>query len=155
MPFDAAFLARFRRATAVVLVCYWLAMFLGTHWPNFSLQGYPQHTDKVLHFSAYGGLAFLLALWLWLKQADPASRRPGHLLIERGPLRAGLWIMGLIVVYSIFDEVSQIPVGRDCDYKDALADWVGGIIGLSAFAVCRPVLDRAIAGRVPGSTKSE
>jgi len=121
-----AFAARFRTLSTVILACYWLAMFLGTHWPNFSLPGYPQNTDKVLHFSAYAGLSFLIALRLALKR----DLR----------LRDGLWILAVIVGYSIFDEVSQKPVGRTCDFFDAVADWVGGTFGLCAFTVVRRVL---------------
>ncbi len=106
-------------------------MFAGTHWPNFSLEHYPRNTDKVLHLSAYAGLSFLIALRLELKR----DLR----------LRDGLWILAVIVGYSIFDEVTQIPVGRDCDFFDALADWAGGIFGLGAFAVLRRTLRRFAA----------
>ena len=68
--------ARFRRISTAVLACYWLAMFAGTHWPNFSLEHYPRNTDKVLHLSAYAGLSFLIALRLELKRDRPPARRP-------------------------------------------------------------------------------
>jgi VanZ family protein len=123
--------ARFRMATTAALVCYWLAMFLGTHWPNFSLRGYPQDTDKVLHFSAYAGLSFLLAL-------RPSLKRDLR-------LRDGLWILAVIVGYSIFDEVTQIPVGRTCDFFDAVADWIGGVFGLCVFAVLYRMLRRIVS----------
>ena len=171
--------ARFRVATTAALVCYWLAMFLGTHWPNFSLRGYPQDTDKVLHFSAYAGLSFLLALRLSLKRfggsddllqsgatgeplrltsvptdkaaiaspnREPARGSAELKRFDRDALRDGLWILAQIVGYSIFDEVTQIPVGRTCDFFDAVADWIGGVFGLCVFAVLHRALRRLAVG---------
>src|SRR5579864_4537381 len=106
---------RFRAWSTAVLACYWLALFAGTHWPNFRLEKYPENTDKLLHFSAYAGLSFLIAVRLSLKR-------------DVG-LREGVRILAVIVVYSILDEVTQIPVGRSCEFLDAVADWVGGTIG--------------------------
>jgi VanZ family protein len=125
-------------ATAV-LACYWLAMFTGTHWPNFSLVRYPQNTDKLLHFSAYAGLSFLLALRLALKRASAAGE---WLRLPALAMRDTLWIMALIVGYSIFDEVTQPYFGRTCDFFDALADWIGGSFGLGVFAAIRWMLRR-------------
>jgi VanZ family protein len=125
-PMKPAALARFRALSTGVLACYWLAMFTGTHWPNFTLIAYPKNTDKILHLSAYAGLSFLIAVRLELKREVR--------------LRDGLWIMAVIVAYSIFDEVTQPYFGRTCDIFDALADWVGGIFGLGAFAVLRRLL---------------
>ena len=51
----------------------------------------------------------------------------------------------MIVGYSIFDEVSQIPVGRTCDFWDAVADWAGGLIGLGIFAFVRLALRQFLA----------
>ncbi|HEX4070088.1 MAG TPA: VanZ family protein [Planctomycetaceae bacterium] len=125
-------------ATAV-LACYWLAMFTGTHWPNFSLERYPQNTDKLLHFSAYAGLSFLIALRLACKRA----RAAGELLrLPSLAARDALWIMAVIVGYSVFDEVTQPYFGRTCDFFDALADWIGGSFGLGVFAVIRRLLRR-------------
>ena len=127
-PLKPAFAARFRMLSTTILACYWLAMFLGTHWPNFKLEQYPQNTDKVLHLSAYAGLSFLIAVRLSLKRDLRLSD--------------SLWILAAIVGYSIFDEVTQPPFGRTCDFFDAVADWVGGIFGLCAFAVLRRMLRR-------------
>ena len=44
---------------SALLACYWLALFIGTHYPKPPrLAG--AHTDKVLHSCAFGGLAVLL-----------------------------------------------------------------------------------------------
>lgn len=138
-PMKPAAVARFRALATAVLVCYWLAMFGGTHWPNFTLRGYPQDTDKVLHVSAYAGLAFLIALRLQLKRLG-ATAEP--LRLGSVSVRDGLWILAFIVGCSIFDEVTQIPVGRTCDPFDAFADWAGGFFGLGAFAMLRRTLRR-------------
>jgi VanZ family protein len=125
-------------ATAV-LVCYWLAMFTGTHWPKFNLERYPQNTDKLLHFSAYAGLSFLIALRLACKRASAAGE---WLRLPSLAVRDVLWIMAVIVGYSIFDEVTQPYFGRTCDFFDALADWIGGSFGLGVFVVIRRLLRR-------------
>jgi VanZ family protein len=130
-----AFAARFRTLSTAILAGYWLAMFGGTHWPNFSLPGYPQNTDKVLHFSAYAGLSFLIAVRVSLKRDLRLSD--------------GLWILAVIVGYSIFDEVSQPPFGRTCDFYDAVADWVGGVFGLGVFLAVHRVWRRTAVGRHP------
>jgi VanZ family protein len=125
--------------TTATLTCYWLAMFTGTHWPNFSLQRYPQNTDKLLHFSAYAGLSFLIALRLAFKRASAAGE---VLRLPSLAIRDALWIMALIVGYSVFDEVTQPYFGRTCDFFDALADWIGGSFGLGVFEVIRRILRR-------------
>jgi VanZ family protein len=130
---------RIRTLTKATLTCYWLAMFTGTHWPNFSLERYPHNTDKILHFSAYAGLSFLIALRLAFRRASAS----GELLrLPSLAIRDVFWIMALIVGYSIFDEVTQPYFGRTCDFFDALADWIGGSFGLGVFAVVRRLLRR-------------
>jgi len=130
-PMKPAAVARFRALSTGVLACYWLAMFTGTHWPNFTLRAYPENTDKILHISAYFGLSFLIAV-----------RREFKRDVR---LQDCLWIMAIIVGYSIFDEVTQPYFGRTCDIFDALADWIGGAFGLGAFAVLRRLLRRFAA----------
>ncbi len=98
-------------ATAV----YWIAMFVGTHWPkgpHLPISG----GDKVMHFSAYLGLALLLSLstlswWpvLWLKS---------------------IGIVGLLACYGAFDEMTQPLVGRDCELLDWCADMTGVLLAV-------------------------
>ena len=40
-------------------------------------------------------------------------------------LRDAGTIFAVIALFAVFDEVTQIPVGRTCDARDALADWIG------------------------------
>lgn len=103
-------------------------MFAGTHWPHLSLGRFPTNFDKVLHFSANFGLAFLIAVWL-------STRR--HVGLQQ----LG-WIFAVIFAYAIVDELTQPPFGRDCELLDAVADWIGGLTGLVAFLVVRSAVRR-------------
>lgn len=133
---------RFRTFATVALVGYWLVMFTGTHWPNLSLASYPENTDKFLHLTGYSGFGFLLGLRFSLrrKKLDAKSRSRAFLSVKDV-----LWIAGIVVGYSIFDEISQPPFGRTCDPMDAVADWIGGAIGLGVFAVLRLAIWRLAA----------
>jgi VanZ family protein len=104
-----------RTLTVVVLV----GMFLGTHLPVSGVR-VVSHLDKLFHFGAYFTLTLcLLASWE----------------LSRGTLQAAhyfmVWLFGTL--YGIFDEVTQIPVGRTCDGYDWLADVAGIIVGLILF----------------------
>jgi VanZ family protein len=124
---------RYRLAAGTVLFCYWLIMFAGTHWPHVSLENYPQNTDKFLHFTGYAGFGFLIAVWMSTKR----EFRPRDFAAA----------FGVIFVYAIVDEVTQIPVGRNCDFWDAVADWCGGLSGLVVF-----FFFRALYRRLPSNT---
>lgn len=118
-----------KRAALLLLGGYWLALFIGTHIsrpPELLLSLSP--SDKLLHFSAYAGLAFLLALNWWLRR--PFGWR--QLL--------GAW--ALLAAFGIFDEVTQIPVGRNCDFFDWTADVAGSASGLAIFLVARALWQR-------------
>jgi VanZ family protein len=119
---------RYRLAASIVLIGYWLIMFAGTHWPHVNLEHFPQNTDKLLHFTGYAGFGFLIAVWISTKREMRA--------------RDFAAVFGVIFVYAIVDEVTQIPVGRTCDFFDALADWCGGLSGLGVFLVLRAALRR-------------
>jgi VanZ family protein len=121
-------LDRYRRSATAVLVCYWLIMFTGTHWPHVSLQRYPQNFDKVLHFTGYAGFGFLLAVWVTTR------RTFGR--------RDFATAFAVIFVYAIVDEVTQPWFGRDCEFLDMVADWVGGLIGLGIFLLVRAFASR-------------
>ena len=55
------FLARYRKWIVAVVVCYWIAIFIGTHLPQIP-KGIEGVSDKFLHFGVYAGLGGLLAL---------------------------------------------------------------------------------------------
>jgi VanZ family protein len=111
-----------------VLIGYWLIMFTGTHWPHVNLEGYPQNTDKVLHFTGYAGFGFLIAVWIFTKRE----------LRRRDSLAA----FAVVFFYAIADEWTQPYFGRTCDFYDAVADWAGGLSGLSVFGLLRAALRR-------------
>ena len=111
----------FRLAT-VLLSGYWCLLFIATHIPKPPSIHF-QHADKIFHFLAYAGLAFLLAWSL------PTNHRHRYLNV----LLAALIAMS----YGVIDECLQIPVGRTADFYDWMADSVGAIAGLTAYGIMR------------------
>jgi VanZ family protein len=107
-----------------VLVVYWLAMFIGTHVSLKDPSTVFQIRDKVVHFAAFAGLAFLAAVYLY-------SRKRGIAWTDL----AIIWL--LVAAYGMFDEVTQAAVGRTADPLDWLADIAGAATGLAAFLVFR------------------
>ncbi|MCE9546684.1 MAG: VanZ family protein [Planctomycetia bacterium] len=122
-----------RWLTAAVLFVYWCAMATGTHVPvpPKVTEGF---WDKGLHGSAYAGLMFLAAV-CW-----SMYRRPTW--------RALLAIAAACSCYGIVDELLQIPVGRDCDFFDWVADSIGVTGGLAAFVGAQYVW-RFVTGAEP------
>ena len=109
-----------RRVLGVVLAAYWVAMFLGTHVDIAPPGPEVPNSDKVVHFLGYCGLATLFAFWV-------ATER-------RLTLKVVLGIMLTLAAYALFDELSQIPVGRECDVMDWVADMLGASLGVSVVA---------------------
>jgi len=104
----------------VALLGYWVSLFIATHWPNnLPILGGGQ-ADKVVHFAAFGLLAFLLA----------AATQTRGLRQTRGTLVL-LW--SVVALYGMADELLQTPVGRSCEFYDWLADAIGAAIGLAVF----------------------
>ena len=105
---------RWKKMAGTVLVLYWLALFVATHVP-LPLESRPAgDSDKPLHFAAYAGLTFLVSLNRSLRRALD--------------LRQRIWIFVLLAAFGVIDEISQIPVGRDCE----LADWIADVLGILA-----------------------
>ena len=99
-----------RRAVAmsrVVLGLYAGVAVAGTHWPRLQI-GDPNHpVDKMLHFVAFGGLAFFLS---------------------RGRYFRSTWALLLFAcAWIVLDEVTQaLPgLGRSFSVEDMLAGWLG------------------------------
>ena len=119
-----------RRWSGVVLLVYLTALITGTHLPHpedlISLKG----NDKLLHFGAYFGLAFLMATRLW-------TLRPVT-------WRATLAIGCLVALTGVVDELTQLLPGinRQCEFWDWLADVAGAVCGLLVWHLCRRVLTR-------------
>ncbi len=85
-------------------------------------------SDKLAHFGAYAGLAFLLTLWI------SASR-----MLR---VKQYLWLFAFVAVYGVVDELLQAPVGRTVDPLDCLADWTGAAAGLVVFFAARSLAGR-------------
>lgn len=125
------------RLLTVILVVYWVLLILGTHLPSTAV-GAVRLPDKWLHFTAYAGLAFLLATTV------TAYRRPRW--------QTYAWMAAVLLVYGALDEVSQIPVpGRHADFADWLANARGIATGLVlhriALAVYECLYPPAVKGR--------
>ncbi len=105
------------RFVAAALVVYWAALCVGTHVPG-RFVGTPLISDKVLHFSAYAGLSFLIATLLPLLGVQSWRAYGGALIVA--------------VCYGAIDELGQIPIpGRTADIADWWADVAGAVAGLA------------------------
>jgi VanZ family protein len=112
------------RTWQLALAGFWLALFVSTHLPS-NLPILPKSgNDKVVHFTAFAILATLLAT-TWQLTAGHLTAR--HLVV--------VWIV--LVVYAALDELTQIPVGRDCSFWDWTADALGAAVALVLFARLR------------------
>jgi VanZ family protein len=101
-------------------------MVIGTHIPRPPEELLPfGESDKLLHLSAYAGLAFLACLNWSLHRAFTWRAA------------AGIWIA--ILAFGALDELTQIPVGRQCDLRDWIADAAGSLAGIGLFAIIRLV----------------
>ena len=49
-------------------------------------------------------------------------------------------IFAITAVYAVIDELLQIPVGRNADVYDALADGAGSLIGLATLFATRHII---------------
>lgn len=107
--------SKLRGAAIGLLGLYWLGLFVGTHIP-VALKG--AGNDKMLHFLAFTGLAFLMSLGL-------GGRRPSW--------RTFALVLVLGLTYGAFDEVSQMLVGRHCDFWDWCADALGTCAGMFGY----------------------
>jgi hypothetical protein len=113
----------FRSLALLAAIVYWVALAVGTHWPRITLPfDGAGGIDKVLHFSAFAGLAFLLALAV--RQWRPLG------------LLQYLLLAAALLIYGAIDEATQLLVpGRSCELADWLADAAGAVAGLATFAV--------------------
>jgi len=124
--------------TRPVLACYWMLLVVGSHWPRLDL-GDPLHpqllqTDKVLHFAAFGVLAWLAVLAkLGGRGASEAKHVSVGVLLAAG--------------YAVLDEMTQPWFARVVDSADLIAD--GLAIGMVFLVLApRPALDLATLRRV-------
>jgi VanZ family protein len=95
----------------VALPVYWITLATLTHYPRVRIPGEIPSSDKVVHFGAFGLLAFL---W-W------------QLVAVRGRLAGStVWIAAaLLIAYAALDEYTQQFVGRYTDLADGVANTAG------------------------------
>lgn len=112
---------------AAAVALYWLAMFAATHLPfQTTPQGDPYSLDKLQHITAFAVFALLLCT---AGATIGISSRPLYLSV-----------IGLIATYAALDEISQRFVAeRTPDFFDWLADMVGALLGIIAFATFRKI----------------
>jgi VanZ family protein len=112
------------RGSAILVAVYWVALLAGTHWPRQLL---PREKllfsrDKLLHFSAYAGLTFLLLNAVRLRRLWPPAGAQAAFVLAA--------VVCLVVSISgLVDEITQPLVGRDFEWYDWLADSSGAICG--------------------------
>lgn len=113
------------RWVGVVLVIYWVQLFVLMHIPLPRGLDVRPGMDKLVHFGAYTGLAFLLGLWILAYTRDKPGRRWKYQVLA---------IVGLLL-WAIVDELLQIPVNRSADVYDCLADWLGVVAGFFGLGI--------------------
>ncbi len=120
-----------KRWSGVVLLVYLTALITGTHLPHPEDLIPVESNDKLLHFGAYFGLAFLMATRLW-------TLRPVT-------WRATLAIGCLVAMTGVVDELTQMLPGinRQCEFLDWLADVAGAVCGLLVWQLGRRMLNRS------------
>ncbi|MFN0250895.1 MAG: VanZ family protein [Kofleriaceae bacterium] len=100
----------------VALPAYWALLFTATHYPRVKIPGELPHGDKLLHFGAFGVLAFLF--WQFASARGPLHRR-------------FVWIAAVVLVpYAALDEWLQQFVGRFTDVMDFIANTAGIVVVL-------------------------
>lgn len=104
----------------VTLPVYWGLLFLATHYPRVRIPGEIPHSDKLIHFAAFGLLAFLF--WRALRP------RTNRFIAWAGPLLIG---------YAGLDEWLQQFVGRFTDFNDFIANTAGIVAVLGVLEAIR------------------
>ena len=132
------------RLAPVLLIVYWISIFTGTHLPGSAVKSLHLQ-DKVLHFAAFAGLAFLLA---WSLPRRIAGVIPGVAATA-----------ALATIYAVIDEWTQGFVAhRTPSFGDLVADALGITSGLIIYLVLRAVLyswlDRPRAASEPMAHQS-
>lgn len=114
---------RWDHAALIALPVYWILLFIATHYPRVAIPGEIPHSDKLIHFSAFGLLAFLF--WRFQQARRAIGKR-------------FLWTAGLVlVVYAAFDEYLQQFVGRFTDPADFIANAAGIVVVLAILELRR------------------
>ncbi|MEM9364909.1 MAG: VanZ family protein [Planctomycetota bacterium] len=112
------------RLSIFALLLYWVLIFTGTHVPVVP-HAVPRINDKLVHFTAFFGLATLLC---YVTNSD-------RLLFRFGLIAAGC------AIYAALDELSQkLVAGRVADPWDFVADLSGAVSAILLYAIARRVI---------------
>ena len=108
------------RVLLIPLIIYWIILFIGTSIPSDNFSDILEVSDKLKHFLAYLGLAFLLSLNFYFQEKWEG--------VSKYFLKYTFIVISL---YGLIDEIHQIFVpNRSAEFYDWLADLLGGVIGL-------------------------
>jgi VanZ family protein len=108
------------RSARIALPIYWVLLFVATHYPRVRIPGEIPQSDKVVHFAAFGVLAFLY----W------------HFARARGA--AFVWTSAAILIaYAALDEYLQQFFDRHTDLMDFVANTLGVVAVLGALELHR------------------
>ena len=124
-----------RRVLLVLTALYWAVLFTMTHIPPKHLPHVPA-SDKVEHMTAYMVLCLMVGATLW--QILPHKRR----LIP-------VIVFVVAALYGAFDEFTQIPVGRDAEFMDWVADISGAAVAGAVLFVVYWVWSRRSRSAAP------
>lgn len=109
------------RRWQIALAVYWILLFVATHHPRVVIPGEIPHSDKLVHFGAFGTLALLF----WFAT------------------RARWWVAAAILIpYAALDEWLQQFVGRFTDLMDFIANTIGIVVVLGVLETHRRWRDR-------------
>ena len=120
----------YRRA----LPTYWMALAMSTHLPKLDIRGTIAPSDKFLHLTAFGMLAFLF--WRWCEALSrPLSRR---FVFIAAPV---------LIIYAAIDESTQGPFGRSVDIDDWFYNVAGILSMLTILEISRRFRGAAVRTR--------
>ena len=120
------------RLGIVVLAIYWITIFTGTHLPTLA-DFSPDVNDKIKHFTAFFGLAFLLC---YITNSSNYLRRFGMIAL-------------VCLAYAAIDELTQnfVP-GRVADKLDFAADSIGVSLAIMIYMAGKFAYERGPGQRL-------
>lgn len=111
------------RAALIALPVYWIALFTATHYPRVYVPDQLPQSDKLIHFTAFGILAWLF--WRFMQARRPLGDR-------------FVWASAaLLIPYAGIDEYVQQFFGRFTDVADFGANTAGIVCVLLVLELVR------------------
>lgn len=120
------------------LFLYWIALFATTHLPIHSSDVAPGN-DKMHHVVGYAILALLFGWMISSPRPRFGGEGQGKGTSASNDLPSSrrfpfIGALILLALYGVFDELTQLLVGRTGEFYDWLADVAGIVIGLAFVA---------------------